>query len=240
LFTSFFGTSNSPYLAIPTLVIALVYLMFSSIKVHGPEERTQLRDLKEVLFKRAAPLILLFFIMVFRSSFVLTLTTFLAKTYEQWGASRTVYSIAAPVFLISGAFGILVCGHLTHLIKPRRLLVITQTAFLPFLILFLISGRSGQLLHSLLFLAVCGFLVSGGHGANIVMGHRIAPEMTSTISGILMGFAWAVSSYGPTLCAYTADLFPQLPGLASGLLLLAVFPVIAAILSLFLTPAVDH
>jgi len=71
------------------------------------------------------------------------------------------------------------------------------------------------------------------------MGHRVAPEMTSTISGILMGFAWAVSSFGPTLCAFTAGAFRPFPGIASGLLLLTLFPVAASILSLLLPHQVD-
>ena len=54
-----------------------------------------------------------------------------------------------------------------------------------------------------------------------------------------MGFAWAASSFGPTFCAYTADLIPGLSGLASGLLLLTLFPIAASILSLLLPPTVD-
>ena len=238
-FTSRFGTKSSPYLAIPTLIVAFGYLLFSRMQVHGPEEKAHLADLKLILLQRGIPLLLLFIIMVFRSAFVLSMATFLAKTYEEWGFSRALYSTAVPVFFIAGAFGILLCGHLTHVIRPRSLLAISQAAFLPFFMLFLRFGQSGALLLSFLFLGLCGAVVSAGHGANIVMGHRVAPEMTSTISGILMGFAWAASSFGPTLCAYTADLIPAFPGMASGLLLLTLFPLAAAILSLMLPRIVD-
>jgi len=235
-FTGRFGIQASPYLAIPTILFAAVYLLKSRMEVHGSSKSTNLGAVKEILIRRAGPLLLLFFIMVFRSAFVLSMATFLAKTYEQWGFSRAVYSTVVPVFLIAGAFGILSAGHLTHTIKPRILLAVTQIAFVPFFIVFLLYGKSGNLAMSLVFLAFSGFIVSGGHGANIVLGHRIAPEMTSTVSGILMGFAWAASSFGPTLCAYTADLIPGLSGLASGLLLLTLFPVAASILSLLLPP----
>jgi FSR family fosmidomycin resistance protein-like MFS transporter len=238
-FTGSFGTHSSLYLAIPTILVAIAYLLLSRMEVHGPALSANLGELKKILLDRSGPLLLLFFIMVFRSAFVLSMATFLAKTFEQWGYSRTVYSIAVPVFLIAGAFGILAAGYLTHVIKPRMLLAVTQTAFAPFFIIFLLYGKSGNLNMSLVFLACCGFIVSGGHGANIVMGHRIAPEMTSTVSGILMGFAWAASSFGPTLCAYTADLIPGLSGLASGLFLLTLFPIAASILSLLLPPTVD-
>jgi FSR family fosmidomycin resistance protein-like MFS transporter len=238
-FTGRFGTQASPFLAIPTVLYALIYLWTSRMEVHGTGESVKLKDLRQILLKRAGPLLLLFFIMMFRSAFVLSLATFLAKTYEQWGFSRAVYSSVVPVFLIAGAFGILVCGHLTHVIKPRILLALTQIAFAPFFLFFLLYGKSGNLWVSLVFLAISGFIVWAGQGANIVMGHRIAPEMTSTVSGILMGFAWAASSFGPTLCAYSADLFPGFSGLASGLLLLTIFPIAAAILSLLLPRSVD-
>ncbi len=238
-FTGRFGIRSSPYLAVPTVLVAIAYFGFSRMEIHGPEQSAKLNDLKRILLARAGPLLLLFFIMVLRSAFVLSMGTFLAKTFEQWGFPRTVYSIAVPVFLIAGAFGILVAGHFTHILKPRTLLALTQISFIPFFIIFLYFGKSGSLGLSLLFLAFSGFIVSAGHGANIVMGHRIAPEMTSTVSGILMGFAWAGSSFGPTLCAYTAGLIPAYSGLASGLLLLALFPIAASILSLLLPSVVD-
>jgi FSR family fosmidomycin resistance protein-like MFS transporter len=238
-FTGRFGIQSSPYLAIPTLLVAAGYLLFSRMEVHGPEEQLRLADLGNLLASRGMPILLLFFIMVFRSAFVLSMATFLAKTFEQWGFPRSVYSSAVPIFLIAGAFSILLCGHLTHIIKPRLLLAVTQTAFIPFFILFLLFGQRGALLPSLVFLALSGGIVWGGHGANIVIGHRVAPEMTSTISGILMGFAWAASSFGPTLCAYTADLVGPFPGMASGLLLLTLFPVGASILSILLPHSVD-
>jgi hypothetical protein len=209
------------------------------MEIHGPERRARPGELKAILLKRGFPILLLFLIMVFRSAFVLSMATFLAKSYEGWGYSRAAYSTAAPVFLIAGAFGILLCGHLTHLIRPRILLAVTQTLFLPFVILFLVYGQAGSLVPSFLFLGLSGAIVSAGHGANIVMGHRVAPEMTSTISGILMGFAWAASSFGPTLCAFTAGAFRPFPGIASGLLILTLFPVAASILSLLLPPHVD-
>ena len=238
-FTQRFGIRSSPYLAIPTLVTAIFYMLFSRMAIHGPEHRARVVELKGILLKRRVPILLLFLIMVFRSAFVLSMSTFLAKTFEVWGYSRTVYSMAAPVFLIAGAFGILLCGHLTHLIRPRILLAVTQTLFLPFFLIFLRFGQTGALVPSFLFLGISGAVVSGGHGANIVMGHRVAPEMTSTISGILMGFAWAASSFGPTLCAYTADSIGAFPGMASGLLILTLFPVAASILSLLLPRSVD-
>ena len=141
--------------------------------------------------------------------------------------------------MLSGAVGILAAGHLVDFIKPRKLLSVSLSGFIPFFILFIYFGAAGKLLPTMVFLAVTGFIFNGGHAANIVMGHRVAPEMTSTISGILMGFAWAAASFGPTLCTRFSGVIPGIGDLASGLTVLLIFPIMAFILSIFLSREVD-
>jgi hypothetical protein len=62
--------------------------------------------------------------------------------------------------------------------------------------------------------------------------------MTSTISGILMGFAWATASFGPTLCALTRGVVPALGNLSSGLFVVSLFPLAASGLALLLSKEV--
>lgn len=238
-FTAKFGTEKSFVMVIPALLFAFYYIFFGKMEIHGGGETLNFKELKKVLIRRALPISLLFFIMVFRTVLILSINFFLAKTFEEWGFSRAVYSSANTVFMLSGAGGILAAGHLANFIKPRKLLSVSLSGFLPFFFLFLYFGATGKLLPAMAFLAVTGFIFNGGHAANIVMGHRVAPEMTSTISGILMGFAWAVASFGPTLCARFSGLIPGIGGLASGLAVLAIFPLIAFILSIFLSREVD-
>jgi len=238
-FTGRFGITRSYYLALPTLCLAFLYLSLSSTGIEGPEKELDFIEFRKIIKKRLAPILLLFFIMVLRSAFVISVVTFLAKAFDDWGFPRSVYSIAAPVFMLSGAGGILLAGYLTHRIRPRKLMVATLTIFLPFFVLFLLNGKNGAIVHTFVLLAISGFIIHGGHAANIVMGHRVAPEMTSTISGILMGFAWAVSSFGPTVTALAGDTIHGFPGIASGFLIVSALPVIAATLSLLLPTEVD-
>ncbi len=239
-FTGRFGTESSFILSFPTVFLAISYLLFSNVEIHGYEKDINFRELKQIFMKRLLPIMLLFFIMVFRSAFIFALHLFLAKTFEEWGFVRHIYSVANTVFLLSGAAGIFLAGHIALWIKPRKLLFLSLVGFLPFFLLFIYSGSSGKLFPAFLFLAISGFILTSGHAVNIVMGQRVAPEMTSTISGVLMGFAWAVSSFGPTLCALLRDAIPALPGLASGLVILTLFPLIAALLSRFLSIEVDE
>jgi FSR family fosmidomycin resistance protein-like MFS transporter len=238
-FTERFGTHASILLCIPTILIAVLYIGFSKVDIHGREDIVSLKGLKDILVQRFVPIMLLFLIMVFRSAFVFTMNLFLAKTLKEWGFQRFLYSSANTIFMLAGAAGILCVGYLASWIRPRRLLFISLAGFLPFFLLFIYYGRLGNTLYTFGFLALTGFFINGGQAANIVMGHRVAPELTSTISGVLMGFAWAVSSFGPTLCAFLRNSIALLPGLSSGLLILALFPLTAGILSLFLTGVVD-
>jgi FSR family fosmidomycin resistance protein-like MFS transporter len=238
-FTDRFGTSISFLLAVPTILTAVLFLQFSDTGISDRVESLHYRELGTRLMRRFFPISLLFLIMVFRSAFVYSMNSFVAKTFEEWGFSRYVYSSANTVFMISGALGILTAGYLSVHVKPRRLVRISLAGFFPFFVFFLYFGIQGKAFPAFLFLSLCGFVLHGGYGTNIVMGHRIAPEMMSTISGILMGFAWAASSFGPTLCAYSHSLFPRIGGFASGLLLLSLFPLIATGFSLFLPAEVD-
>jgi FSR family fosmidomycin resistance protein-like MFS transporter len=238
-FTAKYGTEKSFTLAFPAVAFAFFYLFFGKVEIHGEGEKINLLELKRVLVRRALPISLLFFIMVFRTALILSINSFLAKIFEEWGFSRPVYSSANTVFMLSGAAGILAAGHLTDLVKPRKILSVSLSGFLPFFFMFIFFGASGKLFPTMVFLALTGFILNGGHAANIVMGHRVAPEMTSTISGILMGFAWATASFGPILCANFSGFFPVMGGFASGLTILTIFPVLAFVLSIFLSREVD-
>ncbi|UCB45083.1 MAG: MFS transporter [Spirochaetota bacterium] len=239
LFAGRYGTQASVLLCIPAVIIAGSYLVFSKVEIHGQEEKVKLKELKTILVQRFVPIIMLFLIMVFRSTFIFSMNLFLAKTLEQWGFQRHLYAMANTVFMLSGAIGILCVGYLASFIRPSKLLFLSQVGFLPFFLIFVYYGRAGNVLYTFIFLALTGFIINSGHAANIVMGHRITPELTSTISGVLIGFAWGVSSFGPTLCALLQSSISILPGMASGLVILSLFPITAAVLTLFLTREVD-
>lgn len=238
-FTHRFGTERSFILSIPTVLLAFSYLLFSNIKINSQEESLPFKKLKQLLFRQFRPILLLFLTMVFRTAFLYCMNSFLAKTFEEWGFRRHIYSSANTVFMLSGAGGILAAGFMATYVKPRKLLFLSLTGFFPFFLLFIYFGNLGKVLFTFTFLALSGFILHAGHGTNIVMGHRIAPEMVSTISGILMGFAWAAASFGPILCVLTSGIFPKIGNLTSGLLILSIFPLVASVLSLYISKELD-
>ncbi len=238
-FTKTFGLGKSYFLAIPGLIVSILYLLFSKMEVYGRSNSVTLKSFKDTISENFLPIFILYLIMVFRSSFVLALNFFIAKILHEWGYSRFYYSSANTVFMVSGASGLLVAGWLSKTIRPKHLLSFSLYGFIPFFLAFITYGPKGNLPLSFILLSLTGFILYSGHASNVTMGHRIAPDMTSTISGILMGFAWGTSSFGPALCALLKDTIPIFPGITSGLVILSALPLTSSILVYFLPDKVE-
>jgi len=233
-FTSLWGNGASPLLALPALVLAFFYLLYSRMGIAGGEEETSLSLVVHTFKKRLGAVLLLFFIMVFRHGFVMTLAFYTAKIFHDWGFSRLVYSLAPTLFNLVGALAVLVSGYIARRNRAKTQLLFSLTAFIPFFALLVLAGGARILWLALACLGITGFILQLSLVPNVVLGHRLFPEMTSTISGILMGFAWAFGNLCQPLVAACAGLFPWAPGLLSGLVLLTVLPLAACLLVAFL------
>lgn len=237
-FTAHFGLERSILLAAPSILLAGYYLLFGRMEIHGENIEIPLKKVVSIFKGRAVPLIFLFCIMVLRTAFTMGISFFLAKLFEEWGYSRTVYSSATTVLHLVGAAGLLLSGSLAHRIQAKKILIFSSLIALPFYAAFIFFGVRGNLSLIFVFLALTGFFLYGGHAPNIVLGHHLVPEMTSTVSGLLMGFAWAIANFSQPTIALLDGAIPGLPGLLSGFAIIAVFLLLSALLSIFL-PVVD-
>lgn len=232
--TTLLGNSFSFLLALPAVIFALSYLFFSRLEIVGTVEQLNWRQAGNILLERAGPLLILFFIMVFRHGFIMTLSFFIAKIFSEWGFSRVSFSLANTVFSIAAAAGVLVSGYLATRIKVKTILLLSLLGFLPFFILLIFFGEAGALWPAFIFLALTGFMLQMAHVPNVIIGHRLVPEMTSTVSGILMGFAWAIGDFGKIAAAALSGVFSWAPGIVSGVIIMAILPLAAAVLTNFL------
>ncbi|MBA7642323.1 hypothetical protein ES703_50013 [subsurface metagenome] len=234
LITGVTGTQYSFILSLPAVILAFSYLLGSRIEISGPEQRLALKSFGRIFQGKFRILLLLFVIMVLRHGFIMTLGFFIARVFSDWGFSRISYSFANTFYNLSGAVGILASGIVTHRMKSRTLILISLTTFFPFFVILILAGMNGCLWPAFLALGVTGFILQLAHVSNIVLGHHIFPEGTSTISGILMGFAWAFGRMSLPLVPVFSNLFNWAPGLVSGLIVLLVLPIIAVVLTLLL------
>jgi MFS family permease len=96
-------------------------------------------------------------------------------------------------YVVGGSAMMLLGGPLADRLGRSRLLAMFTAASIVFLFaLILMPAQSWGVYALMLFLA-------GGFGAatipmGVAIGQRLAPECVSTVSGILMGLAWAVAS----------------------------------------------
>jgi FSR family fosmidomycin resistance protein-like MFS transporter len=234
LFTQAFGNSASPLLALPALAAALLYLFRGKMTIAGPRQSIDLAQAAQALRGRLGPLLLLLVIMFLRYGFMTAIGFFAAKLFADWGFSRAAYSAAATFYNLAAAAALLVSGVIARRAKPRTLFIVSQLACLPFLALTLWLGGRAELWPALAALSLTGFILNLSQVANITMGHRLFPEMTSTVSGILMGLAWAIGEFALPAGAAFSGAFPWAPGLASGLVVLVVMPLLATALTLLL------
>lgn len=232
--TTLLGNRFSFLLALPAVIFAFSYLFFSRLEVTGTIEQLSWPQAGHILLERAFPLSILFFIMVFRHGFIMTLSFFIAKIFSEWGFSRVSFSLANTIFSIAAAAGVLVSGYLATRIRAKTILLLSLLGFLPFFALLIFFGETGALWPAFIFLALTGFMLQMSHVPNVIIGHRLVPEMTSTVSGILMGFAWAIGDFGKIAAAAFSGVFSWAPGIVSGVIIMAVLPLAAALLTNFL------
>ena len=237
--TSLLGNRLSIVLALPAVVLAFGYLLFSRMEISGPEQRINLKEIRRILQGRKGIILLLFAVMVLRHGFIMTLGFFIAKIFADWGFQRFTYSIVATVYSITGALGMLISGYMAHRIKTKSIILVSLIGYIPFFIILIAAGQAGSLALALPALAITGFILQLSHVPIIVMGHRLLPEGTSTISGVLLGFAWAIGRLVQPIAPACADFFSWAPGISSGLIVLTSFMFAAMLLSLLLPARLD-
>jgi FSR family fosmidomycin resistance protein-like MFS transporter len=215
------GRSMAWFVAIPGL-IALTYTLRLIRKVPIPrkQERQGWRHLRPY----AKPLALLYFIVVLRTLTANSLSVFLPVLLTQQGMGVGEASAAVSFYLFLSTVGGFLGGPLADAYGPRRVIIWTLLASVPFLLLGeLASGWTLTLLIS-----VGGFLLQSTLPINVTFGQQLAPVSAATVSSLMMGFAWGVGSLLAPVVGVVGDAW----GLNVALSITAVVPILAAAFAL--------
>ena len=215
------GRSMAWFVAIPGL-IALTYTLRLIRKV--PIPRNQEHQGWRHLRPYAKPLALLYFIVVLRTLTANSLSVFLPVLLTQQGMGVGEASAAVSFYLFLSTVGGFLGGPLADAYGPRRVIIWTLLASVPFLLLGqLASGWTLTLLIS-----VGGFLLQSTLPINVTFGQQLAPVSAATVSSLMMGFAWGVGSLLAPVVGVVGDAW----GLNVALSITAVVPVLAAAFAL--------
>ena len=215
------GQSMAWFVAIPGL-IALSYTLrlIRQVPIPRKHEQQGWRHLRPY----AKPLALLYFIVVLRTLTANSLSVFLPVLLTRQGMGVAEASAAVSFYLFVSTIGGFLCGPLADAYGPRRVIIWTLIASVP----FLLAGQLASGWTLTLLISVGGFLLQSTLPINVTFGQQIAPVSAATVSSLMMGFAWGVGSLLAPVVGVAGDAW----GLNVALSITALVPILAAAVAL--------
>jgi MFS transporter, FSR family, fosmidomycin resistance protein len=179
------GLERSYWAALPGLLLS-AYLVSRGPspppRQRGQERigfRTQLGDHKKQLF-------ILYLLVVIRSMIGTAFGAFLPIYFISMGFTEMRSSQLLTVFLLAGGLAGLLGGILADRLGSKLVLALSMIGSLPLFLLFL--GSEGAV--AIFFCISAGIVLFTAIPVNVVMAQKLAPRGASTVSALMMGFAW--------------------------------------------------
>jgi FSR family fosmidomycin resistance protein-like MFS transporter len=222
-FVGRFGLSWTPLLAVPGLaVLAVVLRGMPSTAPFASGSKGGLLALRPY----ARPLFLLWLIVVLRTITSLSLATFLPVLLTSRGWSVGMAGVAVSVYLTAAGVGGFTGGPMADRFGSR--LVIGWSMLLAVPLLAMATRLNDW--HMVFMLAAGGFFLQSTLPVNVTFAHQIAPVSASTVSSLMLGFAWGTGGLTAPLVGALADR----AGIDVTLAAVAFLPLLGAACSLLL------
>jgi FSR family fosmidomycin resistance protein-like MFS transporter len=211
-----FGLQCTPLLALPGLLVVAFFLpRVPPIQLHS-ERGGGFRALRPY----AAPLALLYLIVVLRTLTSLGFATYVPVMLTRRGLSVGQAGAAIAMYLLASGVGGFFGGPAADRFGARRVIGLSLVAATPLLL-------AAPMLSGWLFvvvLSIGGFFLQSTLPVNVIMGQALAPVSAATVSSLMMGFAWGTGGLSVPFVGMLADRF----GIERALLGLAIVPLIGA------------
>jgi FSR family fosmidomycin resistance protein-like MFS transporter len=219
------GLSWSPIIMLPGLV-ALSWTLRQVPPMARPEahERSSWASLRPAF----VPLVLLYFTVVLRTATSYGFMTFAPTLLTRRGLSIDQASAAVFLYLLTSGIGGFFGGPLSDRFGPRRVMVATLVAAVPFLALAPVLPPW----PFAVMLAMGGLLLQSTLPVSVTFAQSFTTAGAATVSSLMMGFAWGMGSLAVPLIGLAADRF----GINAALVGLALVPLAAAGLAGALPP----
>jgi MFS transporter, FSR family, fosmidomycin resistance protein len=192
------GLQWSPLLALPGLLwVALCLRLLPRVDAHAHQKGAGFRALAPY----AMPLTLLYLIVVLRTLASLSFATFVPVLLTSRGMSVSQAAAAVSLYLFASGVGGFSGGALSDRFGPRRVIILSLVASVPFLVVA--PHLSGG--WFVLVLAIGGLFLQSTLPVNVTFGQQIAPVSAATVSSLMMGFAWGTGGLSVPLVGLMAD-----------------------------------
>jgi FSR family fosmidomycin resistance protein-like MFS transporter len=219
-FIAYMGMRWSPLIMIPGLLaLSWTLRQVPPITLLAKHERSTWTTLRPA----AVPLTLLYFTIVLRTATTYGFMTFTPTLLTQQGYSIAQASTAVSLYLFSSGVGGFLGGPLADRIGPRRVIVWSLIAAVPFMA---VAPHLPPLGFTAM-LAIGGLLLQSTLPISVTFAQSFVVGGAATVSSLMMGFAWGMGSLTVPLIGMGADRFGILPTLA----IVAFIPLIAAALA---------
>ncbi len=174
-------------------------------------------------------------IVMLRSWGYQSLFQFVPIWYDDLGYHRAFYGPLATTIILSGVCGTLVGGAVADRIGGKRIIIASQLASIPILILF--GHFTGYIAFAI---GACFGLISDSSlSVTLVAAQRLLPGKTGVASGLILGLGFITAGIGVPVTGFIADRI----GIGHAIMTLSVFGLLAVLMtttipdSVFRTPA---
>ncbi len=225
------GLDQSYWAALPGVAVSLLLVWRGPRLVRRPVTQ-QARRIWGQMRRRTRPILVLFWLVVLRSSVHLSLVSFLPLLMTGRGFSELAGAQLLTLFIFAGGLGGFLGGTLMDRFGGKRVIVISAFSYAPVLAGFLLFPG----FWSIVLLAAGGGILFLTAPVNVAMARRMVPEGAGTVSALMMGFAWGVGGVAVPLVGVASEWI----GLSTALLALVIGNVLAAPLALSLPGVVEE
>jgi FSR family fosmidomycin resistance protein-like MFS transporter len=227
-----FGLHATLGLLAPAVLLCLIIFFYRKDFLR-PEPAVQKKSSKD--FNRAlqnipwGSLTAVCLIVTLRSWVYVSFLTYLPMFFQTQGIQLKTGSLMLTVFLVGGAVAGLYGGHLSDHFGRRRVIVVSMLIY-PVLASLMILSKGGWVW---LLAAVSGATLLASFAVTIVVAQELMPQFVGLASGLILGLGFGTGGLGTAFSGFLADKF----GLYSVMWVLALAPVICALLAVFIRTA---
>lgn len=219
-FIAWAGLHWSPLIMIPGLIaLSWTLRQVPPMELPPAHEHSTLATLRPA----AVPLTLLYFTIVLRTATSYGFMTFAPTLLTRQGFTIGEASAAVSTYLFTSGIGGFVGGPLSDRLGPRRVILWTLIAAVP----FMAAAPSMSPLGFTAMLAIGGLLLQSTLPISVTFAQTFVKGGAATVSSLMMGFAWGMGSLAVPLIGAGADRF----GIEATLEVLAFVPLLAAALA---------
>lgn len=192
---------------LPVFAVFVLLALHPFPQIKNPLVPTSLKKFFEPLKPMRKPLTLLYFSQVFNQAIVMSFMFMLpdllyARGCHSWlclGGGHLCFILGSAITMFPA--GILCDRH------GQKAILITVLISALTLFYFFLSQTNLSLTSTGLLLASLGAFLGIINPIIVSWGNRLVPDHSSTVSALLMGFAWCFGNLGPMLAGTLAKLF---------------------------------